>query len=40
MGVSFKIAKMGTRYRSRLAQMEDEGDKNGSVDSQPSVNQV
>ncbi|PON87015.1 Spt20 transcription factor [Trema orientale] len=39
MGVSFKIARMGTRYRSRLAQIQDEDDDNESVDSQPSVNQ-
>ncbi|PON73746.1 Spt20 transcription factor [Parasponia andersonii] len=39
MGVSFKIARMGTRYRSRLSQIQDEDDDNESVDSQPSVNQ-
>ncbi|XP_062110007.1 protein PHYTOCHROME-DEPENDENT LATE-FLOWERING-like [Humulus lupulus] len=39
MGISFKVAKMGTRYKPKLVQIEDEDDGNGSPHSQSSVNQ-
>lgn len=41
MGVSFKVAKTGTRYRPKLTQTEDKENENDSVtESQDSVNEV
>ncbi|XP_041013210.1 protein PHYTOCHROME-DEPENDENT LATE-FLOWERING-like isoform X1 [Juglans microcarpa x Juglans regia] len=40
MGVSFKVAKTGTRYRPKLLQIEDNDNENGSVtESQKSANE-
>lgn len=41
MGLSFKVAKTGTRYRPKLLQIEDKDNENGSVtESQKSANEV
>lgn len=41
MGVSFKVAKTGTRYRPKLLQIEDDDNENGSfIKSQKSANEV
>ncbi|KAG6715153.1 hypothetical protein I3842_05G236800 [Carya illinoinensis] len=40
MGLSFKVAKTGTRYRPKLLQIEDKDNENGSVtESQKSANE-
>lgn len=41
MGVSFKVAKAGTRYRPKLLQIEDKGDEDGPVsESHQSADEV
>ncbi|KAG6655832.1 hypothetical protein CIPAW_05G244500 [Carya illinoinensis] len=41
MGLSFKVAKTGTRYRPKLLQIEDKDNENGSVtESQKSANEA
>jgi hypothetical protein len=41
MGVSFKVAKAGTRYRPKLLQIEDKDDEDGPVsESHQSADEV
>lgn len=41
MGVSFKVAKAGTRYRPKLLQIEDKDDEDGPVsESHQSADKV